>query len=292
MQKHAMLITAYKDFDLLYDMLRIYTQEYDMDCYVHIDKKVQIERAVIDRLRSLDNVTVIRKYRVNWGSYYHPLAFIDLMDMAAKKKYAYYHCISANTFVGRSKKEFYNFFDENNGKSFMEYVYFKDTESAKDLEAWYRYYHYPFLYDKKGKRAVLWNNFEMYFVQLQAALGIRRRVNFDYKGYLYCHLTSEVAEYVLDYIRRNRSYVKGIKYCHVGEEFFFQNIVMHSMYADKVINDSLIYDDWSPHRERPAILDSDDYQGFLESDKVFVRKIEDIPRSMELFTALRDRCCS
>lgn len=269
--KHALLITAYNDFDCLYKMLTYYTDTLGLDCFVHIDRKAAISSEMLVRLRSLSHVIILRKYRINWGSYKHPLSFIKLMQAAAKHdSYDFYHLISANTFVGVSKEAFYDFFSQHKNNSFMEYIRFKDTDAEKDLQRWYQFYRFQFLYNRRGKHAVFWNNFEYYGIKLQEKLGIKRNIDFTFKGYVYCHLNTEASNYVLSHYRK---YIQMIKYCHVGEEFFFQNMLLNSELQPSIINDSLIFDDWSAERERPAILNEKDLPYFQKSQKIFLRKI-------------------
>lgn len=285
--KHALLITAYKDFELLYRMIKQYCNQYQFDCYIHVDKKSFVSKAWIQKIESLGHVKVIQKYRINWGSYLHPKAFVELLKMAKDDSdYDFYHFISANTFVGKSPKEVDTFFENNKEKNFIEIIPFKGTESEKAIEEWYKYYHYPFLYNKKGRLHRLWDYFEMYYIRLQKKLGVCRNVDFSFKGYVYCHINKEFAAYLLSYLEAHKEYFNLVKYCHVGEEFFFQNIIMNSPYSKSVVNNSLIFDDWSPERERPAILNMDDYEKYKQSEKIFLRKIEDREDSVKLMDSL------
>lgn len=280
--KHAFIITAYKDFDLLERMLSIYTEKYDIDCYVHVDKRSRGHKSVIRRLGANPNVVAISKYRVNWGSIYHPLCMMELLKVACEKCYDYYHFIPANAFIGVDPGEFHSFWKDD-GMSFIEHIDFKGSASEKDLREWYEYYHFAHIYNKKGAHASLVDNIEYYGIKIQKKLGIKRKIDYDYKGYLYCHLTNEAVSYVIGYLRTHREYIRQLKYCHVCEEFFFQNILLNSYLSDKIVNDSLIFDDWSEGRERPAILNLSDYEAFLSSGKIFLRKIEEKHDSMELF---------
>ncbi|MDE5680304.1 MAG: hypothetical protein K2I01_07765, partial [Lachnospiraceae bacterium] len=149
--RHAMLITAYKDMNLLYELCKIYCDKFDFDCFIHIDKRTKVKKEVVNKLRSIGNVVVVQKYKVKWGSYYHPMAFVYLLQLAQTEQYDFYHCISANTFVGKNKKQFYDFFEEHKNNNFVEIISFKGNESEAAISEWYKYYHYPFLYDKRGK---------------------------------------------------------------------------------------------------------------------------------------------
>ena len=169
--KHALLITAYHNFDCLYEMLKYYCSDMGVDCYVHIDKKAVISKDMLKKLKAIDKVEVIIKYKVNWGSYNHPKAFMSLLKRAKQKNdYDFYHFVSANTFIGLSLESFNDFFEKHNDVSFMEYIYFKGGDSEKDLREWYMYYHFPFLYDKRGKHGRFWDNVEYYGIKIQKKL--------------------------------------------------------------------------------------------------------------------------
>ena len=94
--KHAFIITAYKDFELLKDMVTIYTEKFSIDCYIHIDRRTKNKTSALSELNKIPGVTAKSIYITNWGSYKHPLSIIRLMGMAQKKGYDYYHVISAN----------------------------------------------------------------------------------------------------------------------------------------------------------------------------------------------------
>lgn len=78
--KHAMIITAYNDFDVLQKLLMYYNDFYD--CYVHIDKRSNVPINFYQVISKLKNVHIIKKYRIFWGSYKHILAVLDLLAMA------------------------------------------------------------------------------------------------------------------------------------------------------------------------------------------------------------------
>lgn len=272
MNTHAILMSAYNDFEILLENVRQYSSYFD--CYIHVDKKSVFPAEVEQQLSAYPNVYVLHKYRITWGSYKHILAFMELLKWAERNGgYKWYHIITGNSIQVKSNMEFEHFFAEHPDTVFMDYLDVRTSDSRKDLEYWFQYYRYPYLYNQRGKHRRLWENFEWYYIKLQKKLGIKRNVYFDYKGYLYCQLPQKAAQYVLTYVKNNPRYIHELKYCHVGEEFFFQNILLHSEWKKKVINNNLIYDDWSPERERPAILQETDYSSILTSGCFFARKV-------------------
>jgi hypothetical protein len=59
----------------------------------------------------------------------------------------------------------------------------------------------------------------------------------------------------------------------IPDELFFQTIVLHSPFADTVVNDNLRYIDWS-RRPAPAILHAQDFPSLIGSGKLFARKFD------------------
>ena len=76
----------------------------------------------------------------------------------------------------------------------------------------------------------------------------------------------------LEYVKENRNYMNTFKFCSVGEDFFFQNIIMNSPLKVNVCNDTLIYDEWGK-RGNPAFLDETDIENLKKTKALFARKV-------------------
>lgn len=75
----ALIITAYKNKALLEKNIQLFSKYFK--CFVHIDKKSDLNNAdYIRRLNSIENTVVISKYKINWGSYLHMMAILDLLN--------------------------------------------------------------------------------------------------------------------------------------------------------------------------------------------------------------------
>jgi len=264
--KTAILITAYKDFDTLLKLLSFYDDSFE--CYVHIDKKITVPQSFYEGLKSLKNTTVIQKYTINWGGSMHICAFLELLKMALAAGNEYFHLLPADAFPVKSREYIKRFSEDNRDRIFIETA---DVGSNPELLTRQRYYYFADLYDLKTDRGYSLQN---RLIALQKKMGISRPTEFTQKGYLYCHLNREFAEYVLDYIKKNAGYFNKLKTCLIPEEFFFQNIAEASPYSDNMLPRHMIFDDWKGAAGGgPRILSQQQLDEALESDCLFARKV-------------------
>lgn len=262
-----MLITAYTDFQYLLEITKVYTERFD--CYIHVDKKSKMPADVEKALKENSRVVLISEYKVNWGSFNHILAVVKLLEIAAEKQYDYYHIISANSCMVKSMQEMEEFFAKNPDRNYIQVNDLEQSENPKMLEHWYRYYHFCNMINKKNK---LGYYIDYYLTELQKKFKVRRDVYFRYKGMLYCHLSGGFVAYVRKYLAENSDYLEKFKYCNIGEEFFFQNIIMNSEFKETVSNGNLIFDKWN-EEGKALFLKVDDYEELIESNCLFARKV-------------------
>ncbi len=262
--KNALIITSYKDFSQLKKMVDIYSKYFD--CYIHIDKKSKNCDDFIQYANKKDNVFVVKKYKINWGSYKHISAFLYLLKIAVKtNKYDFFHLISENTFMCKSYSEFEDYFENHLLNNFIEV----EPVKADYIINRYKYYHFLHLYNL-GK--VSGRKIDSAIRKIQIKLNIFPDRSYKYKGYIYCHINRDFANYVLKYLKSNNSYLKQLKSCNVPEEFFFQNIIMNSPFKDTLINDPLIFDRWIGESPNPEVLSEGDYDDIINSNAFFARK--------------------
>lgn len=116
-----------------------------------------------------------------------------------------------------------------------------------------------------------------YFKYIQSKIGIKRKLRYQYKGYVYCHLHKDFVNYLLDFWDSHPEYLRDLKTRGIPEEFFFQNIIMNSAFRNSVISDPLTLDDWHSGRGGyPAVLDYSDISNSSNSDHIFARKIRNV----------------
>ena len=83
--KQAYLITAYKNFDELYELAEILSKTAYV--FIHVDEKSrEITDADVEKLNRLPGCEAIREYRIVWGGFAHVQAIVKLMAMALSKE--------------------------------------------------------------------------------------------------------------------------------------------------------------------------------------------------------------
>jgi hypothetical protein len=277
--KQAILITAYKDFNHLIDILDYFSTD-EFEFYVHIDKKCDLDIEIQNELQKENVKLLSRKFRINWGSLDHLLCILYLVEEALKnEKIALLHLISGQDYPAK-ELEYYNTI-ANSRRDYMEYFELPSElwkNGGMDRLELYN------LYDVlDGKKFKLLFSFTKY---LQKILFIKRPISDQipklYGGSTWWSLTRDTLQYVIQYTATNKALVDRLKYTFCAEEIYFQTVIMNSKFARNVINDNLRYIDWKSGREGfPAVIDLTDYSSIRSSNKIFARKFSST-RSKEL----------
>ena len=288
MYKHALIITAYNEIDFLIELLQTYSKYFKV--YVHIDKKCKITPKQAEILDEICNGRIIQKYKIAWGSYKHILAILDLLKLGMDDGCDFFSVISANTIPIKNPEYIKKYFQEKN-KIFMEYFDKEKLNKKQILEIFeYRtkvyYFQHLFAFRKGTKFFDYKYLLEQKLANFQYRIGIRRNISFRYKGYVYCHFPLCGAKVVTEYLEENPNYIKKLKYCYVGEEYFFQNIFMKSDLANRVINSSQVYDIWSQERGNPAFLNVNDFVSLKNTECLFARKVSS--QDKDLFFKIKE----
>ncbi len=274
---HAILITAYKDKESLHRLVN--QLKSDFLVYIHLDKKCDIEPKEFGG----ENVYIFKKYKVNWASYSHLAAIIFLLKQAFNHpEVNYFHIITGQDFPSVSNQEIYSFFEKNDSKSFFDYVNVSEMDdlSKTGMQARYQLrwftdmFAYPKSFDFQSKPII------GFIERIQNKYNLKRTKIGEFsekdifKGLIYASLHRFAVEYIINYINKNKSFLRSLKTGLISEEFFIQTILMNSPLKYSVVNNNLRYMNWE-YRDgiSPCILDEQDYVSVIESKALFMRKI-------------------
>lgn len=196
MSKHAYLIIAHNNFEILEKTLKILDDEKN-DFYIHIDKKVKnfdFER--VKNIVKKSKINFTERIDVKWGHSSQIDCELILLKSAVKNNYSYYHLLSGVDIPIKSKDEIYNFFEKNLGK---EFIHTSIINNKSELNSRYYYYHLFPHYSRSSYKYII-GVIEKVFLKIQKILKINRVKNKNIKffyGAQWFSITNDLVEYIL-----------------------------------------------------------------------------------------------
>ncbi len=292
--KQAILITAYKNFEHLVDIIDFFDESFEF--HIHVDKKSKVPKSIFEKISARKNVkTFLQKYRVNWGGVNHLKSALFLASKALQESDSqYFHLISGQDFPIKNIMQFKKMTSGYKFNDYLEYFEIPTKTWANENGGLDRiqYYHLFDMLDAKKYIKWLWK-----FVSMQKKLHLKRPIKNKipklYGGSTWWSLSRETLQYVIDYTNKTPYLINRLQYTFCPEEIYFQTVIMNSGYSKKVINDNLRYIDWESTRigkysASPAILSSSHFDEIAVSKKLFARKF-DHPISDNLKVMLQNK---
>lgn len=250
----------------------------DVDCYIHVDKKSNMD---ISALAGENVFLVPSELRVSvaWGDVSQVQATLELLRLmrSTQREYDYVWLISGQDFPIKSHESIVKYLEAHQGQNFM-HVIKDDNEKLKKK------------FDKRNEvffpRWVINRSFLpnlCYKVLMQLSGGryhtfelFKRKKPKDiefYYGSQWWTLTLECVDYILDYSERNPDLFKYYTNSICPDESFFQTILMNSKFRD-TLRDHLVYIDWSARLGSPKTFTVDDFETLKASPCLFARKFD------------------
>lgn len=271
--KHSIIMTAYKEFELINRFIE-HTPK-DWNIYIHLDKKVKDKKKCINK-----RAKVISTYPIKWGSISHLCAILDLLRIACRKadEETYFHIVTGQDYYVTLPERFDNLME--NGKIYMDMI--SDTNWYDGGKSIYRYRTLVNLLDL---RKPFFRKINRTYMKLQDYLGLCKSLPEYpiYGGSVYCSLPYDAVQYVLKSDMAEHL-LNNLKSSAIGEEIFFQTVLMNSVFKDRIVPQNLRYSDWSVVNA-PKILTKEDAEKILSSKKLFCRKLT-LKESQELLNII------
>lgn len=270
--KQAFLITAYKDFESLYELAAFLVQTACV--YIHVDMKSGITSAQIGKLNALKGCHAIKKYRIVWGGFGHVAAILELLGQAViNDEVSYIHLLTGEDVPLKTMQGLDQAYLEET-RIFMDCI--QSADFSKEVQK--RCLYYNLFADCNVKNPLLWQ-IQNLTVLLQKLIGVRRKQIGEFpmervwKGLVYISMPKDAAEYVVSYCEEHPEFLKGLEKCQIPEEFLFQTILMNSSFAKRVCKNPVRYINWEKgDGGSPAYLDLTDLEPIKEGEYDFARK--------------------
>lgn len=277
MNKHAYLIMAHNNWNILKLLLKSLDTEYN-DFYLHIDSKVKSfdEKELREAVKKSSLYFIDRK-SVKWADYSQIDVTLDLLQSALNNGgYSYYHLLSGTDMPIKSAKYIYNFF-ESSGK---EFVGVASWGGKKYVERRVKYYHIlPKLnYFRKSRPLKGLDRATEYFQKL---LMIDRTKSSDFvfcDGWQWFSITKGFCEYALS---ERYNIKKRFDYTLCPDELVFTSLAYNSQYKEKLasfgdlLNGSMRYIDWKRGTPYTWGQDENDFKLLMDSPYLFARKFDE-----------------
>lgn len=277
MNKHAYLIIAHNNFEILEKTLKLLDDERN-DFYIHIDRKVK--NFEFDKFKNIvkkSKIIFTERIDVKWGHFSQIESELILLKSAVKNNYSYYHLLSGVDIPIKTKEEIYNFFENNQGK---EFINFKNKEyDIKHNERFSIYHLFPY-YGRSQYKYII-GIIEILFIKLQRILKINRIKNEEIsfqKGANWFSITNNFVKYILLQENWIRNRFK-LSFC--CDEIFLHTILINSEFKEKLydkkfdnnhITSVKRYIDWN--RGMPYVFRKQDFNDLVNSEALFARKFD------------------
>lgn len=277
--RHAILITTHDNVEISKNLLSLYDDK-NIDFYFLIDKKAKsYNEEVLKDICKKSNVYFVPKINIYWGSFSQIQAEYILLENAVKKSYDYYHLISGCDIPLYTKNEFFDFFEQNKGKEFVEYSP-KEIAEKNKVQDRVKYY-YAFMESVREKSAIKRKPktfLREFFLKLQKLLKIDRTKGKEFQyGSNWLDITDDFAKYVL----KNKPWViKHFKKTCCADELFLQTLLFNSPFysnnyyclneKNRILQRNR-YTDWT--RGQPYTFKKEDYNEIINiKESLFIRK--------------------
>lgn len=238
----------------------------DADFYVHIDLKTDINPFL--SLQSQNIKFIVNRVRVRWGAYSIVQATVNGLEeiLRTGNIYDYINLMSGQDYPLKGTTEIHCFLENNPNKAFM------DTLSIENewKEAIHRITKYHLSeYTFFGKYTLeKWLNLLLPLRKMPNNLvAVGRSQWFT--------ITSTHAEYLVNYLQKNKNVKRFFELTWGSDEFVFQTILFNSVYRKDIVNDNLRYIDWSEKKASPKTFTIKDLSTLLNSGKLFARKFNE-----------------
>lgn len=283
--KHGFLITAHAYFGQLTEIIELLSAP-NHYFFINIDKKAMWGGQFIDNCkRKYSNVFFLEgkeRMAVAHGGYTQIECTLRLLHKAYDMGCDYFHLISGQDYPCRPNEEFDRFFEENEGKSFMEIE--SENYHEKCMVKKYPSRVQPwFIKDFPHREIKVVDYFVRAFNKISSHFYVRKMIPGLWGGWNWFTWHRSLAGYVIEQEKSNPKFFKRFHHTGCGDELIFQTL-FHGKEEELNIDGSnaLRYINWSKkvpgrtHLGSPLLLNEEEYDDIIKSGAFFCRKVHPV----------------
>ena len=229
MKKHAMLIMAHNQFEILEKLLIMLDHERN-DIYIHIDRKSgYIDEEYFKQLCIYSRVSVIPRRRLYWGHSSLVECELDLMEaaLASGEEYCYFHLLSGVDLQIKHTEEIHQFFDEHPNQQF---IALRNVYSG--LEGLNRYY---FFLPLRSYSKVLAKGLDILSAYIQKVFRVNRLNRFGDIPLCKCQQWFSITQECARYVVSQREWIQEfIRFTCCSDEMFLGTVIINSEFKNQI----------------------------------------------------------
>lgn len=283
MERHAYLILAHQQWDLLKKLINLLDDERN-DIYIHFDRKSKdapIE--IIKECAQYSKIITIDRICVSRGTYSLFEAEMMLLRAATNHgKYSYYHLLSGQDLPLKNQDQLHNFFAQNRGYNFVDVItpdmVKKDWKERASL---YQFFS-CFTLSNSLIISLLAKSVRKIALVIQRAFRVDRFKKFEEQGFLLCFgsnwfsITHAFAEYLI-------SKEPLIRQMFQNHTFAPEELIPQTFLWSSEFRKSLYDDDNLDHELHRANMRMVFWSGKVSPETITMKHIEQIRTTTNLF---------
>ena len=256
--------------------------------WIHVDKKApsSVQREIRDAFAGRTDVTQLPQHACNWGDFGHVQASLKGIRalLSSGRPFDVAILLTGQCYPIKSRERMGEYFRENRGKSFLEWIPFPVPswpDCMDRVERWHwwsggRFFYFP----GRGQFRTWYVERAWSEVLTRTGLDrVKRGIPFPerlFGGSGYWCLSPDAVQYVDGFVTKRPDFVSFFHRVLCPDEIFFQTVLLNSPLARTVVSESLRFIDWSRARARsPRILGTDDFPTLASSESLFARKFDE-----------------
>lgn len=275
MNKHAYLIMAHNQFEILEKLMRLLDNERN-DIYIHIDKKSKnFHKEDFTNICQNSHVYWVNRMATYWGD--SSLVECELVLIKAMldngEEYDYVHLLSGVDLPIKPMSYILHFFDKHPNKQFI--AIGNDNNGVKGL---YRYYYFMKLRTYNKYLAKILDTVSLFIQKLLQINRLKNTNMYFCKSQQWFSITFDCAKYV--YSQRD-TIKKLVKFSSCSDEMFLGTIIVNSKYKDQIYHPYPSLDGHMRYIDRirnegasPHTITIEDYDTLMNCPFLFARKFD------------------
>lgn len=278
----AIIILAHKSPDQLSRLIDSLDHE-KIRCYIHVDKKSNIEKfiSVTSKERKAKVVFLKKRYDGRWGGLGLVKATLEAIKVGLSDNNAFHFVLlSGQDYPIVSVDKIISFLEQHRDSNYIEYREFNKQNWPKQLDRVNSYsirllgrvYTYPYKGKLSLKQRLLYQIFKLLYP-------IPRKLPYYMKpfyGSQWWGLTAKTCQEIINFLQEHPAYLEYHEYSFIPDEFFFQTILLNFKHFKKeqFIDHNLHFIKWKDGSPHPNILTINDYDEISVSERLFARKFD------------------